>query len=128
MSSKKYLAIDLGASSGRGIVGEYDGGRLTLRENCRVPNQPVRLVDRLYWDILRIFHEIKQSIHRTSLDDDKISSLGIDTWGVDYALLDSHGHMMSSSTTATRATPTSRHTFGIECRLSAFTASAAYSR
>lgn len=96
MSNKKYLAIDLGASSGRGIVGEYDGGRLTLRENCRFQNQPVRLVDRLYWDILRIFHEIKQSIHRTSLDDDKISSLGIDTWGVDYALLDSHGHMMSS--------------------------------
>lgn len=96
MSNKKYLAIDLGASSGRGMVGEFDGERLTLRENCRFQNQPVMAVDRLYWDILRIFHEIKQSIHRTALDGDKISSIGIDTWGVDYALMDSRGHMMSS--------------------------------
>ena len=96
MADKKYLAIDLGASSGRGIVGSYDGERLTLRENCRFTNQPVRLVDRLYWDIMRIFHEIKQSIRQTAVDGDKITSLGIDTWGVDYALLDRQGHMLSS--------------------------------
>lgn len=93
---KKYLAIDLGASSGRGIVGSYDGERLTLRENCRFLNQPVQVVDRLYWDILRIFHEIKQSLHSAFSDGDSPVSMGIDTWGVDYALLDRDGHMLSS--------------------------------
>lgn len=96
MSNKKYLAIDLGASSGRGIVGSYDGERLTLRENCRFENRPVQVVDRLYWDILRIFHEIKQSVARAFSDGDAPVSMGIDTWGVDYALLDRQGHMLSS--------------------------------
>lgn len=96
MSNKKYLAIDLGASSGRGIVGSYDGERLTLRENGRFQNQPVQVVDRLYWDILRIFHEIKQPLSLAFCEGEKLSSVGIDTWGVDYALMDRQGHMLSS--------------------------------
>lgn len=96
MSDKKYLAIDLGASSGRGIVGSYDGERLTLRENCRFENCPVQVVDRLYWDILRIFHEIKQSLSLALHEEKGLRSVGIDTWGVDYALLDRGGHMLSS--------------------------------
>lgn len=93
---KNYLAIDLGASSGRGIVGSFDGEHLTLRENCRFSNDPVRVCGRLYWDILRIFHEIKNSIRQTAIDGDNIRSIGIDTWGVDYGLLDKAGRLMSN--------------------------------
>ena len=96
MAQKKMLAIDLGASSGRGIVGDFDGQKLSLKENHRFSNDPVILGGRMYWDILRIFHEIKQSIAKTVLDGDAIRSIGIDTWGVDYALLDASGRMLAN--------------------------------
>ncbi len=96
MAEKKMLAIDLGASSGRGIVGTFDGARLTLKENHRFSNDPVIVNGRMHWDILRIFHEIKQSITKTVLDGDNVASIGIDTWGVDYALLDKNGRMVSN--------------------------------
>lgn len=98
MAEQKMLAIDLGASSGRGIVGSFDGEKLTLKENHRFSNDPVILGGRMYWDILRIFHEIKQSIAKTVLDGDAIRSIGIDTWGVDYALLDANGRMLANPT------------------------------
>ena len=98
MALKKMLAIDLGASSGRGIVGTFDGSRLTLTENHRFSNDPVIVNGRMYWDILRIFHEIKQSITKTVLEGDAISSIGIDTWGVDYALIDRFGRMLANPT------------------------------
>ena len=96
MAERKMLAIDLGASSGRGIVGAFDGERLTLRENHRFSNDPVNLCGRLYGDILRIFHEIKLSVQKTVLDGDAVSSIGIDTWGVDYGLLDRAGRLLSN--------------------------------
>ncbi len=92
------LAIDLGASSGRGIVGAFDGKKLTLRENHRFSNDPVITNGRMYWDILRIFYEIKQSITKTVLEKDNVRSIGIDTWGVDYAYLDKHGRMLANPT------------------------------
>ena len=98
MADLKMLAIDLGASSGRGIVGSFDGEKLSLRENHRFSNDPVITNGRMYWDILRIFHEIKQSITKTVLDGDNVSSIGIDTWGVDYALLDRFGNMLANPT------------------------------
>ncbi|MBE6589853.1 MAG: rhamnulokinase [Ruminococcaceae bacterium] len=96
MAEKKMLAIDLGASSGRGIVGSFDGEKLSLKENHRFSNDPVIVNGRMHWDILRIFHEIKQSITKTVLEKDDVRSIGIDTWGVDYALLDKHGRMLSN--------------------------------
>ena len=62
MADLKMLAIDLGASSGRGIVGRFDGNRLTLEENHRFSNDPVQAGSVFSWDILRILHEIKTSI------------------------------------------------------------------
>ncbi|MBR3893730.1 MAG: rhamnulokinase [Clostridia bacterium] len=96
MKELKMLAIDLGASSGRGIVGCFDGEKITLRENHRFSNDPVIVNGRMYWDILRIFHEIKQSITKTVLEGDDVSTIGIDTWGVDYALLDKNGRMLAN--------------------------------
>ena len=96
MAERKMLAIDLGASSGRGIVGSFNGNKLTLTENHRFSNDPVILNGTMYWDILRIFHEIKQSIGKTVIAGEKIASMGIDTWGVDYALLGQNGQMLSN--------------------------------
>lgn len=96
MAERKMLAIDLGASSGRGIVGSFNGKKLTLSENHRFSNDPVITNGRMYWDILRIFHEIKQSIGKTVVSGEKISTMGIDTWGVDYALIGTDGQMLSN--------------------------------
>lgn len=97
MSQFKMLAVDLGASSGRGIIGRFDGEHLTLEENHRFPNEPVFSAGSLNWDILRIFHEIKTSIRKCVLSDDRdIASIGIDTWGVDYGLLDKNGKLLAN--------------------------------
>jgi len=95
MKNLKMLAIDLGASSGRGIVGNYDGNKFTLTENHRFSNDPVMVAGKFTWDMLRIWFEIKNSIRNCSLSDDKdIASIGIDTWGVDFGLLDKRGHLL----------------------------------
>ncbi|MBQ3182036.1 MAG: rhamnulokinase, partial [Clostridia bacterium] len=98
MADFKMLAIDLGASSGRGIVGRFDGQKLSLEENHRFDNDPVIAAGTFYWDILRIFFEIKNSIRKCALSADKdIASIGIDTWGVDFGLLDKEGKLMGNS-------------------------------
>ena len=97
MAKLKMLAIDLGASSGRGIVGSFDGKNLSICENHRFPNEPVNTNGNFSWDILRIFHEIKSSISKCILSDDKdIKSIGIDTWGVDYGYIDKNGALMAN--------------------------------
>ncbi len=97
MAKLKMLAIDLGASSGRGIVGSFDGKKLTLEENHRFPNEPVTVAGTFTWDTLRIFHEIKNSIRKCALSEDKdIRSIGIDTWGVDFGLIDKTGRLMAN--------------------------------
>ena len=97
MAELKMLAIDLGASSGRGIVGKFDGEKLTLEENHRFDNDPVINAGSFNWDILRIYHEIKNSIRKCALSEDKdIASIGIDTWGVDYGFLDKNGKLLAN--------------------------------
>ncbi len=98
MADLKMLAIDLGASSGRGIVGTFDGKKLTLRENHRFSNDPMFVNGRFTWDILRIYFEIKNSITKTVIDGDNVTSMGIDTWGVDYGLIDKNGRLMANPT------------------------------
>ncbi|MCL2097027.1 MAG: hypothetical protein FWH10_09020, partial [Oscillospiraceae bacterium] len=70
-SKLKMLAIDLGASSGRGIIGEFDGKKLSLRENHRFSNDPVNAGGSFMWDILRILFEIKNSIRSCAVSDDR---------------------------------------------------------
>jgi rhamnulokinase/L-fuculokinase len=97
MSELKMLAIDLGASSGRGIIGEFDGKKLSLRENHRFSNDPVNISGDFMWDILRIFFEIKNSVRNCAVSGDKdIKTIGIDTWGVDFGLLDKTGKLMEN--------------------------------
>ena len=92
---KKVLAIDFGASSGRAMIGSFDGSRITLEEIHRFSNDPVIVGDTMYWDVLRLFHEIKQSLIK-SKSYGKIESLGIDTWGVDFGLLDKNGRLLEN--------------------------------
>jgi rhamnulokinase len=94
MDKINVLALDLGAESGRAIVGRFDGHTIELQEVHRFPNLSVRLPDGLHWDILYLFNEVKKGI-RLAFEEygDSLISLGIDTWGVDHALLDANGHM-----------------------------------
>jgi len=94
--SQKYLAIDLGAESGRTILGSLDQGKLTLTETHRFPNGPVCLPDGLHWDVLRLWAEIKAGIAATVENGTKLNGLGLDTWGVDFALLDWQGALLGN--------------------------------
>ncbi len=80
-------AIDLGASGGRVMLARFTPDQLVLEEVHRFPNIPVRVHRHLYWDVLRLFEEIKTGLCKTG-QQASVSSLGLDTWGVDFALLD----------------------------------------
>lgn len=92
-----FLAIDLGASSGRVILGRWDGKRFDLSELHRFPNGPVQVMGHLHWDVLRLWQEIKAGIslyaaqHKESL-----VGIGVDSWAVDFALLDSTGRLLGN--------------------------------
>ncbi len=95
MSDKKVLAIDLGASSGRGILGTFDGEKIKLEEIHRFSNDPVMTVGGFFWDTYRLLHEIKAAILK-SAEFGGCDTLGIDTWGVDYGYLDKTGALLST--------------------------------
>ena len=82
-----YLALDLGAESGRGVVGRFDGDRLTLNEVQRFPNGPVRALDTLHWDALRLFEAMKATLGQAAREYPGLEGVGIDTWGVDFGLV-----------------------------------------
>ena len=91
------LAFDLGASGGRAVVGHLTGQHLAIRDIHRFPNEPVRVHAHLYWDILRLFHEVKQGMRATRLEEyGNIQSVGIDTWGVDFGLIGQHGELLGN--------------------------------
>lgn len=91
----KVLALDFGASSGRAIVGTFDGEKISLKEIHRFTNDPVILLDTMYWDVLRLFHDIKIGLIKAK-QEGEIKSLGIDTWGVDFGLLDKNGRLLEN--------------------------------
>ena len=92
---KNVLAIDFGASSGRAVIGSFDGTVIKLTEIHRFSNDPVILGKTMYWDFLRLFHEIKQSLIK-SKEYGEIDSIAIDTWGVDFGLIDKSGRLLEN--------------------------------
>ena len=92
----KVLAFDFGASSGRAIVYELKKGKLAGEEVHRFDNDPVTVGKSFYWDLLRLFHEIKAGIVNCKKAGHTISAIGIDTWGVDYGLLDENDDILSN--------------------------------
>ncbi len=88
MTSTAFLAIDLGASSGRHVAGLFDGNRLTLEEVHRFGNGPILLAGRLYWDVLRQWDDVLGGLRLSAAQyGERIQSVGVDAWGVDFGLL-----------------------------------------
>ncbi len=93
----KILAFDYGATSGRAILGNFDGKTLTLEETHRFPSDPVMMGDTYTWDFLRLYHELKTGILKTfNMGHKDIASIGIDTWGVDFGLLSKSGKLLGN--------------------------------
>lgn len=93
----EVVAFDLGASSGRAVLGGLDGETLTLREIHRFPNDPVQVGNRLHWDILRLWHELKEGLIKARQQSSgNLASLGIDSWAVDFGLLAANGELLGN--------------------------------
>jgi rhamnulokinase len=92
--SAHFLAVDLGAESGRAMLGRLHAGSLSLSEVCRFANEPVQHHGSLRWDILRLWLEIRRGLDRASAA--PLESVGIDTWGCDYALLGERGELLEN--------------------------------
>lgn len=90
------LAFDLGASSGRAILGKLNSGKIEIEELHRFPNDPVQVGKRLHWDILRLYHEIKQGLLKAKHKGIDLTSIGIDSWAVDFGLLASDGSLLGN--------------------------------
>src|SRR5437763_1806537 len=94
-SARKLLAFDLGAESGRGILGHFDGQRLSLEVLHRFANGAVRTLDTMHWDVLRLYSEMLHAM-RLAAGKGEVASVGIDTWGVDFALIGSDGTLLGT--------------------------------
>jgi len=92
--SKPYLAFDFGAESGRAVLAHLQAGILTTEEVHRFPNQPVEYGGSLHWDTPRLWLEIRKALG--SVDQLQLSGIGVDTWGVDYALLGEQGELLQN--------------------------------
>jgi rhamnulokinase len=94
--SQSFLAIDVGAESGRAVV-VHIGDDMTLNEIHRFPNRPVRVADHIHWDVLRLWAEIQNSLRiAASSAGDSLAGIGLDTWGVDFGLLDASDRLIGN--------------------------------
>ena len=97
MKKLNLLAFDLGASNGRAILGQFDGDRIEMRELHRFENNYIEMNGVFYWDLPYLYNQIKHGLltfKNANLGD--LDGFGIDTWGVDYGLLDKHGHLLGN--------------------------------
>ena len=96
MSTKRILAFDLGAESGRALVGSFDGEHLGLEVLHRFPNGAVQTLDTLHWDILGLWREILVGMRKAEAERGPLASVGVDTWGVDFAFLGKDGSLLGN--------------------------------
>jgi rhamnulokinase len=87
-------AVDLGASSGRVVLGHVGADSLRLEEVHRFPNEPVRLPTGLRWDVLRLWHEVVIGLGEAARASGDVSSVGVDTWAIDFGLIDGDGELL----------------------------------
>lgn len=92
---KKVLSFDFGASSGRAMLATLEDGKINMKEIHRFSNDPVIVRGTMYWDVLRLFFEIKSGITK-ALSEGGFDAIGIDTWGVDFGLLDKKGNLLAN--------------------------------
>ena len=95
MPTKNYLAVDLGATSGRTIVATYDGKKVEMRELTRFKNPQIPLGGHLFWDIPALYNEIILALRKTVEEGIAIETIGIDTWGCDFAFFGKDGQLLS---------------------------------
>ncbi len=97
MKNSLYAAIDLGAESGRVIRGAFDGEKLQLDVLNRFANTPVQTLGTLQWDILRLWNDIQDGLSQLATNDaEELKSIGVDTWGVDFGLLDERDQLLGN--------------------------------
>jgi len=92
--SKSYLAFDLGAESGRAVLARLQAGILTTREILRFPNEPGEYAGSIHWDVPRLWFEVRQALNR--VEQTELAGIGVDAWGVDYALLGERGELLQN--------------------------------
>jgi rhamnulokinase len=92
----QFLAFDLGAESGRAMLGRLRAGVLDLTEVCRFANDPVRQNGSLHWDVLRLWLEMQRAFQHVESGGARLTSVGVDAWGCDYALLGEHGTLLGN--------------------------------
>src|SRR5262245_410533 len=95
-ATKKLLAFDLGAESGRGLLGLFDGNKIDLQVIHRFANGPVPTLDTMHWDVLRLYGEMLAAMRKAAAEHGDIASVGVDTWGVDFALLGRDGQLLGN--------------------------------
>lgn len=94
---RNLLAFDLGASNGRAILGQFDGEKLTMRELHRFENNYIEMNGVFYWDLPYLYNQLKQGLLAfKNANVGELDCIGIDTWGVDYGLLDQNGQLLSN--------------------------------
>ena len=94
---KNLLAFDLGASNGRAILGQFDGEKITMKELHRFENNYVEMNGVYYWDLPYLYNQLKQGLLAFKQENvGDLDCFGIDTWGVDYGLLDKNGHLLGN--------------------------------
>lgn len=91
-----FIAVDFGGGSGRVIAASIDRNKLTLEELHRFNNRQIHLGRHLYWDFLSLFEDMKAGLHKAVNSGYRIVSIGIDTWGVDFGLIDRHGNLLAN--------------------------------
>lgn len=94
--SKVYLAADFGGGSGRVIAGWLEDGKLTMEEIHRFGNRQVRLGDHVYWDFPALFKDMKAGLKKAASKGYEVESIGVDTWGVDFGLIDRDGQLLGN--------------------------------
>ncbi|MEG1581259.1 MAG: rhamnulokinase family protein [Bacteroidaceae bacterium] len=95
--AKTYLAVDFGGGSGRVMAGTLEAGKLQLEEIHRFGNRQVSLGKHLYWDFPALFQEMKEGLRKAATRFKNITSIGIDTWGVDFGLIDKEGNLLGNT-------------------------------
>ena len=91
-----YLAADFGGGSGRIIAGFLLNGRLELEEIYRFSNRQVKLGNHIYWDFPALFEDMKTGLKLAAQKGYAVKGIGIDTWGVDFGLIDKHGNLLGN--------------------------------
>ncbi len=94
MKADSFLGLDLGASNGRAVIGRLERERLIVTELHRFPNEMVEIHGHLFWDIARLYQEVKTAIKLCSQSGDKLDGIAIDTWGVDFGLIGPDGVLL----------------------------------